>query len=251
MRRVDRVLSACLVASGAAGLIYEVLWLRQLALVMGNTVYALSAVLTAFLGGLALGAFLGGRWTERYGASLRLYVAIELCIAGSALLMPWLIRSLGPVFGLAYRGLGDAFVTYNLVQFALCGLLLLVPTSFMGATLPVVTAVLVRNKRDIAIDVGRLYALNSMGGVVGAGVAGFALLPWLGMFGTGLAAVGINVAVAAAANWLPRSESPLLTKEGARGRFSKAGECNPRLPVGRLRRRRCWCCCTASPALPR
>src|SRR6185436_17157036 len=61
------LLSLCLFGSGAAGLMYEVLWSRQFSLVMGQTVYALSAIITAFLGGLALGAWVGGRWTRRRG----------------------------------------------------------------------------------------------------------------------------------------------------------------------------------------
>src|SRR6185369_15045393 len=93
------LLAACLVVSGAAALIYEVLWLRQLGLVMGHTAYALSTVLTAFLGGLALGAYVGGRWAKRGVASARLYAAIEVSIAVVALEMPVLFAGLDPIFG--------------------------------------------------------------------------------------------------------------------------------------------------------
>jgi len=200
------VLACCLLASGAAALIYEVLWLREMSLVMGHTVYALAAILTAFLGGLTLGAFLGGRWTERRGASLSLYAGLELAIAGSALLVPFLTRGLSPVIGVVYRHLGDAFAAYNLVQFLLCGLVVLPPTICMGATLPIVSEILLRSRREIGVDAGALYAANSSGGVLGAGAAGFVLLPALGMNVTALAAAALNVAAAAAAYWLARRD---------------------------------------------
>src|SRR5262249_13930998 len=106
-------LVTCLFASGAAALIYEVVWLRQLGLVMGHTAYALSTVLTSFLGGLALGAYAGGRWAKNGLASPRFYAAIELGVAVAALLMPVAIAALDPVFGAAYRRLADGFVAYN------------------------------------------------------------------------------------------------------------------------------------------
>ncbi len=189
-----RVLATCLVASGAAALTYEVIWLRELSLVMGHTVYALAAVLDAFLGGLALGAYLGGRWTARRGASLALYAGLELGIAVSAVALPWIIRSLSPLFGAAYLRLGDRLVAYNLVQFVGCGIVLLVPTVLMGATLPVVMALLTAGERDITVRAGTLYAANSLGGALGALVAGFFVLPAIGMLATGWAAAALNVA---------------------------------------------------------
>jgi spermidine synthase len=207
------MLGACLCASGAAALIYEVLWLREISLVMGHTVYALSAILTAFLGGLTLGAFLGGRWTERHGASLGLYAALELAIAATALLVPVLTHALYPLVGVIYRGIGDVFAAYNLLQFILCGLVVLPPTIFMGATLPVVTEILVQGRRDISVDAGTLYALNSVGGVLGAVGAGLVLLPTLGSYRAGLVAVALNTAAAAVAIWLGRRGAPMRAGE--------------------------------------
>jgi spermidine synthase len=197
-----RVLAACLVASGAAALTYEVIWLRELSLVMGSTVYALAAVLDAFLGGLALGAWLGGRLVARRGASLALYAGLEAGIGLTAVGMPWAIGALSPIFGVAYRSLGDQILPYGLVQFVACGALLLVPTILMGATLPVVTALLLEPDSEVAGGAGRLYAANSLGGAIGAGLAGFVLLPSLGLLRTGFAAAAVNFLVAATATWL-------------------------------------------------
>ncbi|HZR84148.1 MAG TPA: fused MFS/spermidine synthase [Candidatus Binatia bacterium] len=192
-------LVACLFASGAAALIYEVVWLRQLGLVMGHTAYALSTVLTSFLGGLALGAYAGGRWARRGLASPRLYAAIELGVAVAALLMPLAIAALDPVFGGAYRRLADRFVAYNLVQFTLAGAVLLVPTFLMGTTLPIVTDMLVRSRARVGVATGLLYAVNSLGGCVGVALAGFVLLPRLGMAATNCTAAALNVVAAAVA----------------------------------------------------
>lgn len=193
------VLRGCLLASGAAGLTYEVLWLRSLGLVMGNTAYALSAVLTAFLGGLALGAYAAGRWTAARRDSAKTYGMLELAIAATGLATPLLISACDPLFGLAYRSLSDHFLAYNLVQFAICATVLAVPTFLMGATLPVVASLLSRDSGDIVGETGLLYALNSLGGVLGAGIAGFVLLPTLGAFATGTVAASLNVAAAVAA----------------------------------------------------
>ena len=200
-RRPTLVVSTCLLASGAVALVYEVVWARLLGLVMGHTAYALSAILTSFLGGLALGAWLAGRWTSRHQVSLRHYAMVEAAVGVLGGLMPWLIALCDPLFGSAYRALGGHPVAYNLVQFVVCGAVLLVPAVLMGTTLPLVTAVLVRAGDDVGVRGGRLYAVNTIGGALGAAACGFFLLPGLGMRATGLLAAAINLAIAATA-WL-------------------------------------------------
>lgn len=202
--------SACLLASGAVALIYEVVWARLLGLVMGHTAYALSAILTSFLGGLALGAWLAGRWTSRHAVSLRHYAAVEAAVGVLGGMMPWLIALCAPLFGVAYRALGEHPVAYNLVQFVVCGLVLLVPAALMGTTLPLVTAVLVRARDDVGVQGGRLYAVNTIGGALGAAACGFWLLPALGMRTTGLLAAAINLTIATAAWLLAPRVDPVL-----------------------------------------
>ncbi len=182
--------------SGGAALVYEVVWLRLLSLVMGSTAYALSAMLTAFLGGLAFGAWGAGRATRVRAPSLRAYAALELGIALLAGAMPALVDGAAPAFGAAYRALGESLLAYSLAQLAIAGGLLLLPTVLMGATLPVLTAAVVRGTEGLTARVGDLYGANSLGGALGAALAGFALLPALGMRGASLLAAGINVAVA-------------------------------------------------------
>jgi len=133
--------------------------------------------------------------------SLRHYAAVEAAVGVLGGVMPWLIALCGPVFGVAYRALGDHPVSYNLLQFAVCGAVLLVPAILMGTTLPLVTAVLVRARDDVGVAGGRLYAVNTIGGALGAAACGFWLLPGLGMRTTGFLAAAVNLTIAAVA-WL-------------------------------------------------
>ena len=91
-RTVVAVLMLIYLASGACSLIDEVVWLRLLKLSLGNTVYASSVVVSVFMAGLALGAFLMGRWSDRIRKPLRLYAVLELAITGAALLSPWALH---------------------------------------------------------------------------------------------------------------------------------------------------------------
>ena len=101
------VAAALFLLSGAAGLLYEVLWSRQLAHHLGGSYPAVVAVVTAFLGGLAAGAALGGRWASRLARPLRAYALLEAGIGAWALLFPLLLAALDPVLGAAYRALAD------------------------------------------------------------------------------------------------------------------------------------------------
>lgn len=105
-------------ASGALGLAYEVIWLRQLVLVFGSTLHATSAILSTFMFGLALGAFLAGRWGDRLAlAPLRVYGLLELGVGACALLVPALLRGLDPLYRLAWEaGASESFTALSLVK---------------------------------------------------------------------------------------------------------------------------------------
>jgi len=179
--------------SGACGLIYEVLWCRQLGLIYGNTVQSLSAVLTAFMGGLALGSFVAGRLCYRIKRPLMVYGVLELLIGVYCALLPLIFDS-APLMNF-YRSLygetGSQSLT--LLRFLISFLLLLIPTTLMGATLPILTHHLVKSNTHLGSTVGRLYAVNSFGAVIGALAAGFFLLPVLGKIGSNYVAVVLNL----------------------------------------------------------
>ena len=179
--------------SGTCGLIYEVLWCRQLGLVFGNTVQSLSAVLTAFMGGLAIGSYAAGRLCHRLQRPLLAYGVLELGIGLYCAALPWIFSDQGPLLPL-YRMLygetgGNGLAT---VRFAISFGLLLFPTLLMGASLPVLSHFLIRSNRNFGPTVGMLYSVNTAGAVLGSMAAGFILLPEFGKIATNTFAVACN-----------------------------------------------------------
>lgn len=169
--------------SGAAGLIYEVVWSRQLVLVFGNTTQAVSTILTGFFGGMAIGSVFGGRLADRARRPLRLYGLLETLLVVVVLLTPLTFLLIHDV----YRGAFGALVAnprlLALVRFALALLALGPATILMGATLPTLTRYLARSGSDLSAAFGKLYAVNTIGAILGAIAAGFALIELLGLSG--------------------------------------------------------------------
>jgi spermidine synthase len=188
------VILACFFVSGACGLVYEVVWSREFVLVLGGTTHAVTAVVAAFMGGLGLGGYLGGRLADRsrYHPVL-IYGVLEGGIGALALLAPVLVSAGRPLLAVAYQHLGDSRV-YDLIRLALSVLILFPPTLLMGATLPVLVKATLGDRERFGFTAGRLYAFNTTGAVAGAALAGFVLLPALGG--------RLTIALAAAANFL-------------------------------------------------
>jgi spermidine synthase len=195
--------------SGAAALIYEVTWTRLLTLQVGHGVAAASTVLAAFMGGLAVGSAVGGRYGSRLPAAtaLRTYAGLELAIAVLALILPIELRAVNPLLESVYAdGAGGA--TFALLRVTVSLVLLSVPAAAMGATFPVASQWYVRRTGDPARDAGALYAANTVGAAIGALLAGFVLLPSLGLSGATWIGVLLNVAAAAGAWLMARGLSP-------------------------------------------
>ena len=192
---------ALFLLSGASGLIYQVVWFRLLATVFGATVPAATTVLAAFMGGLALGSYLLGRYGDRSRRPLRLYAGYELGIAVTALAALAAIERMRPVAVLLSNALGAGGAGLIAARFVVAFLVVLIPTTLMGATLPVLSRALVRRRAEAGVHLSALYAANTWGAAVGALLAGFLLIRLLGLRGTVLVAAALNAAVAAAA-WL-------------------------------------------------
>jgi spermidine synthase len=171
--------------SGFAGLVYEVCWTRLLTLYLGHTTAAASAVVAAFLGGLALGSAIGGLLSRRLSRteSLFTYVALELLVVATALVLPWEARALIPLLRSAYAN-GDAGFAFPAIRLAICLLLVLVPAGALGATFPMAVRWFANDVEDPARRTGLLYAINTTGAAIGALVAGFVLIPRLGLNAT-------------------------------------------------------------------
>lgn len=184
--------------SGVSGLVYEVVWSRMLTYTFGATLYAVATVLAAFMGGLALGSFLFGFVADKSKKPLRLYGILELGIGFSALALPFVLKSMTPVYSAIYTRYSASFFTFSLIRFGVTFLILLIPTCLMGATLPVLSRFIVRKKNTLGLNVGLLYALNTAGAVIGCFIAGFYLIANLGINGTIMFAAVINIAIAIA-----------------------------------------------------
>ncbi|MFS8087029.1 MAG: fused MFS/spermidine synthase, partial [Acidobacteriota bacterium] len=178
--RTIRLVAVCFLLSGATGLIYEVLWARMLGLVFGVTTLAISAVLAAFMGGLALGSALAARFAPRIRRAVRVYALIEIAIGVYALAVPLLFRGVDRVWAGAWQSLHPGFYGSALSRFALASLVLIIPTTLMGATLPVLARA-VTTSAQRTISVTSLYTLNLVGAIAGTIAAGFFLLPGLGV----------------------------------------------------------------------
>lgn len=170
--------------SGMAALIYEVVWIRPLALIFGASVYAFSVILAAFLTGFAIGSWAIRKYADKTKDPLRLFSLLELGIGIYGIVIIFIFRNL-PVLDL-----GQMF------QFSLIFALLIIPGSLMGATWPVVHKAFIKKHENVGEGVGNLYSVNSLGSMAGSILAGFLLIPFLGVLKTSLFAALINILVA-------------------------------------------------------
>ena len=185
--------------SGISALIYEVVWFRMLARIFGNTVYATSTILAVFMLGLALGSFLLGQLSDRIRRPLLLYAILEGGIALAALLMPL-------AFGFATSSYASLFhwttwpsSALPAIRILICFVCLLVPTTLMGGTFPVINRYLVRRLGHLGHRMSLLYGINTAGAVLGAGLSGFVLIALWGEMSTTRLAILLNVIAAMAA----------------------------------------------------
>ena len=188
--------------SGAAALIYQVLWIKQLSLVVGVEVYAITTGISAFFAGLALGGLLLGRIADRLGNPLRLYAVLELLVALLGVAATWGLSLAAAPFARLEQQLG-------LLAWALPFALVGIPALLMGGTLPVlVRALAAVAPQQLAQAGGRLYAANTAGAIVGTLLTAFVLIAALGVRGSALAAALLNLLAAVAAlAWSRRQPS--------------------------------------------
>lgn len=209
MRHPGLVL-AIFILSGAAGLMYEVVWSRQLVLVFGNTTQAVSTILTGFFGGMAIGSFFGGRLADRVRSPLRLYGVIEVVLVVVVLLTPLTFRLLHELYRGVYPAIEGQPLILALLRFVLALLALAPATILMGATLPTLTRQLSRD-RQLAGAFGRLYAANTLGAIIGTLAAGLVLIEILGLTGTLVVAAGCSAIAGVVAIVLSRDAEPAET----------------------------------------
>jgi spermidine synthase len=202
---------ACFFLSGAAGLVYEVLWVRMIDKVIGSAPFAVATVLTVFMAGLALGSYLAGRVIDKFttrSALLALYGKLELGIGAFALAVPFGIQATQPVYKLLYNRLLEHFWCYQAAAFAGCALVLVAPAALMGATLPVLCRYYVLRHDHIGARTGWLYGLNTVGAALGVILCGFVLIQSLGVWATLVLFAGLNGLIGLSCFLLSRRQVP-------------------------------------------
>src|SRR5256714_2450694 len=195
--------------SGATGLVYELLWVRILYQTFGSTIQSITTVVAAYMGGLGLGAWLLGRKADRHPRPAALYGWLEIAIGAFGLASPF-------VLSLAHRVYIGTAGTFALggaasvaLRFGVAAVLLLGPTTRMGGTLPALTKGFMGVERDrLQTSLGRLYALNTLGAVVGTALAGFVLIERVGIHPSLYATAALNLTLGAAALALARPLDP-------------------------------------------
>jgi len=186
-----------LFVSGAAALVYQVLWIKQLSLVVGVEVYAITTGISAFFAGLALGGLLFGRWADRQQRPVLLYAGLEVLVA---------VLGVGATFAMSLAASPFAWLEAHigllawLLPFALVG----IPALLMGGTLPVLVRSLASNPQQLGKAGGQLYAANTAGAIAGTLLAAFVLIATLGVRGSAMAAAMLNLLAAAGALWFQR-----------------------------------------------
>jgi spermidine synthase len=185
-RRLFLIAYAC---SGLAGLVYEVTWTRLLTLYIGHTTAAASAVVAAFLGGLAIGAAAGGRIASNLTPRkcLQAYVGLEVAVVVCALLLPVELQLLRPVLSGAYQD-GNGAV-FPLVRVLSCIVMVMIPALALGATFPMAVRWFARSSDRPAAESSTLYFVNTIGAAAGSMLAGFVLIPAIGMRATSYVAM--------------------------------------------------------------
>ena len=207
--RAVRWLIPLFLASGATSLVYETVWERQLHLIFGTSQVAVSTVLAAFMTGLALGGFGGAKWADTVARPIRAYALLEAMIGIYALIFPTLVDWVAPVYQGFYHVFEPSPTAFGAFQFLILGLLLLPPTFCMGMTLPLLSRFATTATAKSGERVGRLYGANTIGAVFGTGLAGFYLLPTIGLSATTACAAGANLALFAGAMTLSRTVEAL------------------------------------------
>lgn len=175
--------------SGVTALVYQVLWTRQLTLLVGIDVYAVSTVVSAFFAGLALGGFYFGRMADRLARPLLLYAWLEIGCALAGFLATWALANIAPLFNTLENQIG-------VIAWLLPATLIAAPAALMGGTLPAALRASAPEHGRIGQRGGTLYAMNTIGAMCGALLVTFVLIPKLGVLGGAAAAAKINLALA-------------------------------------------------------
>ncbi len=191
--------------------------------VIGSAPFAVATVLAVFMGGLSLGSYVAGRRIDRIPEKrklLSLYGKLEVAIGLYGIVLPIFMVMVKPAYSFAYNHLFQSFWIYSLFTFFGCIFLLILPTAFMGATLPILCRFYVGHLDHLGARTGRLYGINTIGAAVGACLAGFFLIRQFGVWGSIFFAAGINFLVGVSCI--------IIGQKGVVSGFATSGKANSR-----------------------
>ena len=176
-----------------AALVYEVVWIRPLSLVFGNTTYAISTIIAAFIFGLAIGSWAAGKYSDKIKNPFRYFAFAQIGIGIYGIILLPIFGALPEMYLDVYNATYPNQYFFTFLQIIFSMALILVPTSLMGATLPLMLKTYSQNFSSIGKDVGKLDASNSFGAMVGTLAAGFLMIPLLGIQNSIVLAASINI----------------------------------------------------------
>lgn len=220
------VLCLVMFLSGAAALLFETLWFRQAGLMLGNSVWSTSLVTASFMGGLALGNAAVARWGAGLRRPIAFYALLEAAIGAAGLSLVLLFPVLTPALLPALRLALERPELLNVIRLLAAFLLLLGPTTAMGATLPVLVRALSARDPNFGAVLGRLYGWNTLGAVAGALAGETVLIARLGIQGSALAAAALNglaALLAAVLAWSGSPAAPAPSDTGSRRPLNTRG----------------------------
>jgi len=193
----------------------------------GVTAMGVATVLTAFMSGLALGSYILGRVGHSLKQPLLVYGFLELAIGGYALLLPFLFNFMSGLFVVIVQAHEFSFFSQTLIRFLLAFSVLIIPTTLMGGTLPVLSAYFIRSRDQFCRSLGLLYSANTVGAVLGTLLAGFVLLERLGSLRTTIVAVCLNCCIFLASVYLAGRDKRSRIQEGMKADHASSDESGP------------------------
>jgi spermidine synthase len=198
-----RLLLAAVGSAGVASLLYEVIWVRQLALSLGSTAIAGATMLSAFLAGLAIGSWLAARRVDEQASPLRSLAKLELGAAAIGALSVPMLEYAGRAYVLTASALGAGPDAALVLRAAFSLVVILLPATLFGVAFPLASfaAARIAGPERAASAVS---AVSSFGSAIGAALGGLLLEPLLGITGAAMVAVAFNL-LAAGAAWLAAS----------------------------------------------
>lgn len=191
--KIKSLALVCFALSGMAALIYEVAWTRPLQMIMVSTVYTASILFGAFMLGLALGALIISRYSERIKNPLAAYGIMEIGIGIYGILLIPIFNMLPDAYRVIYP-LSENFYLFEAMLGIAVFILLLIPTMLMGATFPLIAKYI--SGKAHGEGVGKAYSANNLGAIIGSLAAGFLLVPLLGIKSSIIVAAVLNLFVA-------------------------------------------------------